>query len=388
LTRGPLLIVGASGRAAAASALRAGFEPFVIDLFADADTKRLGPVRACPAGEFPDGLVRLTRGRKGVPLLYTGGLENHPELIARLSAARPLYGNGPESLVKVRDPVALSAACAARGFPHPEVRSAGQKLPKSGRWVWKPVAGSGGIGVRFASPADLRRPGGLPPTHVLQKFVPGRRMSAVFVSRRRQCELVGVTTQLVGEPWVHARPFGYAGTVGPVEPPAGLFNLGYEISTWADLRGIWGLDFILRGGVPVPIEVNPRYPASVEVLELACGVPLLDRHAAVFEHELPSLRTRPRRCRVVGKAVYYAPHRLTTPKVGPWSESEVYAATVWRRPDSADIPNPGTVIESGHPVLTILTEADTEADCLVRLKTRAAELDHFFRHTPAAESRP
>ena len=37
---GRILILGASARAAAASALRAGLEPFAIDLFADRDTRQ------------------------------------------------------------------------------------------------------------------------------------------------------------------------------------------------------------------------------------------------------------------------------------------------------------------------------------------------------------
>lgn len=380
--RGPLLIVGASGRAAAASARRAGFDPVVVDVFADADTKRLAEARQCPPAAYPRGLLRYTRGPRHAPLMYTGGLENHPDLIARLCRSRALYGNGPEALRLVRDPVALAAACRARGLPFAEARCPAEGLPKTGRWLRKPRAGSGGVGIRVADTADVTADA----SAVFQRFVPGRRMSAVFVSRHRECELVGVTEQLVGERWTHARPFGYAGSLGPVEPPPGLLRLGCAITDWADLRGIWGLDFILRNGSPVPIEVNPRYPASVEVIELACGVALLDRHAGVFEETRPRSLTRPRKCRAVGKAIYYAPHRLTVPAIGPWQEAVVYAATVWRRPDFADVPEPGSVVEPGHPVLTILTEAGTDAECLARLKRQAAELDRHFKHTPTAEA--
>ena len=38
-----------------------------------------------------------------------------------------------------------------------------------------------------------------------------------------------------------------------------------------ELRGVFGVDFILHDGSPCVVEVNPRYPASVEVLEHATG---------------------------------------------------------------------------------------------------------------------
>ncbi|MBL8864784.1 MAG: ATP-dependent carboligase, partial [Planctomycetia bacterium] len=73
-----LLIVGASGRAAAASARRTGFEPFVLDLFADADTERLATVWKLPFDQYPHGFVELAKRVPPMPWMYTGGLENYP----------------------------------------------------------------------------------------------------------------------------------------------------------------------------------------------------------------------------------------------------------------------------------------------------------------------
>ena len=41
------------------------------------------------------------------------------------------------------------------------------------------------------------------------------------------------------------------------------------------LAGWFGVDFILRDGIPWPVEINPRYTASVEIHELASGRSLL-----------------------------------------------------------------------------------------------------------------
>jgi predicted ATP-grasp superfamily ATP-dependent carboligase len=154
------------------------------------------------------------------------------------------------------------------------------------------------------------------------------------------------------------------------------------------------VDFVLDEERPQPIEVNPRYPASVELLDFAYREPMLKWHIECAdalntgdddtEWREPTGFTRHS---VIGKAIYYAPHRLTFPVSGPWDDSVRRAADVWRRTDFADVPHPGEVIEAGHPVLTILTEADTEAECLSRLQSRAAELDRLFGFpTPEGES--
>ena len=54
--------------------------------------------------------------------MYTGGLENYPDVIAAIAAERPLWGNGPDVLAKVRDPFALAAVLARPDLPHPKVR--------------------------------------------------------------------------------------------------------------------------------------------------------------------------------------------------------------------------------------------------------------------------
>src|SRR5262249_25634739 len=51
------------------------------------------------------------------------------------------------------------------------------------------------------------------------------------------------------------------------------------------LRGLFGVDFVLEGGRPWVVEVNPRYTASVEILELAGHRSFLREHAAAFDRD-------------------------------------------------------------------------------------------------------
>jgi predicted ATP-grasp superfamily ATP-dependent carboligase len=225
-------------------------------------------------------------------------------------------------------------------------------------------------------------------------------MSAVYVNMPWRVYMLGTTLQLVGQRWLHAKPFAYCGNVGPWDLPETatqrLCEVGRVLTPFGPRFGLFGVDFVLSDDDrPHVIEVNPRYPASVEVLEYGFGVPMLKWHVdcarCLDEDDDPDAEWigptgSPRRT-VVGKAIYYAPHRIAFPASGPWDDSARRAADVWCRPDFADVPHRGEVIEAGHPVLTILTEADTESECLSRLQSRAAELDRLFGFpTPEGET--
>ena len=54
-----LLILGASVRAAAFSALRAGLRPWCVDLFADLDLRANCPALVIDASRYPNGLAAL-----------------------------------------------------------------------------------------------------------------------------------------------------------------------------------------------------------------------------------------------------------------------------------------------------------------------------------------
>ncbi|MEO2089114.1 MAG: ATP-grasp domain-containing protein [Gemmataceae bacterium] len=379
-----LLIVGASGRAAAASAIRAGFEPFVIDLFADADTKRLCPTLRCPFDDYPHGFIELAKHAPPGPWMYTGGLENHPEVVAAISQGRRLWGHEPVQFANVRDPFRLFSLLTVHAYRCAQVCPVAGIQPK-GRWLTKKLNSGGGrdirdeyLGVEHST------------NSYLQEFIPGTPASALYVSTPWKVDLLGLSTQLIGTPWLHAKPFEYAGNFAP-HPPSDadwmmMERLGWLFNQYGLKLGLFGVDYIRTDGHPVPIEVNPRYTASVEVYELACRVSVLQKHRAgvtclddgadrntdwAADSELKATR-------VVGKGVYYATAPITFPASGPWDDSLVRCADVWRRPDYADIPEPGALIEPGQPVLTIFAEADSEAACVAELKRRAAGLDQLF----------
>jgi predicted ATP-grasp superfamily ATP-dependent carboligase len=340
-------VVGASARAAVHSLARAGFSAWSIDLFADRDLKRVAECAVCPSERYPDAIPELAKQFPPGPVLYTGGLENHLHILRELTSTRELWGNPADVVERVRDPFTLFPLLANAGFTVPRLVACGEPCPREGRWLRKPLRSGGGLGIRFARAGEPASP-----HHYFQEFIDGLSMSVVFCGTT----LLGETEQLIGERWLHAKGFTYCGNIGPGD---GVAFPAFPLP----LRGVWGLDFVLRNKQAFVVEVNPRYTAAVEVLEFARGI------AALREEPNP----------LVGKAIYYAPHTLRFPQSGPWDADLVGDFDPWRLPGFADIPDAGSTIETGHPVFTFFATGSTPAEVRKRLQSRASELNALFQ---------
>jgi predicted ATP-grasp superfamily ATP-dependent carboligase len=307
--------------------------------------------------------------------MYTGGMENKLATIRAIAGDRSLWGNGARALRIVRNPAVWRQLAEKAGLLCPAVEMSGH-IPRAGRWLAKPLAGAGGAGIRFVSRSTDR----LPAAYYLQQYMEGDSYAAAYVANGRSARLLGITRQLVGQNWLGAAPFHYCGSIGPLFlSPAirsALERFGNVLTVAAQLRGLFGVDFILHDQTPFPVEINPRYTASMEVLEAGLDVPVVARHAQVFDPaiQLPSReRMRPS---VVGKAVLFARRTITFPTAGPWLSVLAPSESMLGCPSLADIPAAGQLIKKKSPILSMFVSAETEADCFVKLRDVAADLDH------------
>jgi predicted ATP-grasp superfamily ATP-dependent carboligase len=140
------------------------------------------------------------------------------------------------------------------------------------------------------------------------------------------------------------------------------------------------VDCVLRGNVPWPVEVNPRFTASIEVLEFGAGVPAMALHRAVFDTEAPNVPADPqeRMTGVVGKSILFARAPLVFPTDGPWMATLQSPPPLGAMPDFADIPHPGERIAAGRPILTFFVRAESAAACIGKLRAIARHLDHWL----------
>src|SRR6266540_5551448 len=148
-----VLIAGVSARALAESAVRAGYRVLAVDGFGDLDLRRVAEVRLARDARgraSPGAAVRAAQGARAEAVVYVASFENHPRAVRALAAGRTLWGNPPEVLARVRDPLLVAATLARHGLATPAVRAA---APRSG-------GGEGGGGGGPAGRAKPGRPGG------------------------------------------------------------------------------------------------------------------------------------------------------------------------------------------------------------------------------------
>ena len=356
----PLIIIGASARAAAFSAHRAGYTPYWLDQFGDVDLRQR--FRGEIITKYPKEAVALIGKAPDASFIFTGALENHPDVLEELCRQRTLLGNKRPVCHSVRDPSGLHEVLRRNHIPCPDIRTGADLVATPSDWLIKPRSGSGGIGVGFYDGGNARA------DCYLQQYLKGDSFSAVYIGGRGDCRLLGVTRQLVGMPEFHAREFGYCGSIGPVVLDASdtkqWNRIGAVVSGEFGLRGLFGVDAIRQGDKIYPVEVNPRYTASVEVLELALGIHAVKLHSDVCGNRLTGIESRVPR-RLFGKAILYAPEDLT------FRNFTRAGFTI------ADIPAQGTKIKQGQPILTIMVTGNTIKSISRELKQAA---DHITSH--------
>lgn len=389
-----LLILGGSTRAAASSAVRAGFRPICADRFGDEDLLRLATV--LPVRDYPHGLVEAVQSLSPTPWIYVGALENEPELIAAISRQHPLLGNSPEVLQRVRNPFWIERTLRDGKLPALQ-NIAEDDLPPSGKqWLKKPLRSGGGIGIRLWNGA--RHDGDL--KGYFQERRAGRSISAIFIATSLGVHFIGASEQLIGLEAGAPSEFGYAGSIGPIEVSRNtshwIQQIGTLLANESGLRGLFGCDFILVDDVPWLTEINPRYTASVEVLERAISWPLLKWHVlaclnnmAQLDRELPltdgaleSMAPTSRKT-IVGKRIVFSANDSVAIEL----EKRVAADScrpnsIWRmnNEDSslADIPAPQSPLFAGWPICTVFACETTVAECRKVLELRANAISRWI----------
>lgn len=365
-----LIVAGVTTRALAQSAARAGWRVTAVDAFGDQDLRAVAAVvgaRASGHERFSaTAAARAAREIEARAAAYTSNFENYPDAVALLSSGRRLLGNPPYVLEQIRNPLLLMRALKRRGFTVPETRASAPLLSDARPWLRKPRRSGGGHGT-----APWRRDR-VPRSAYLQARIAGTPGSISFLADGRRITTIGISRQLVGERSFGAGRYRYCGSIlsgGPeplfaraAEVAANAAALAAAVTEEFGLVGLNGLDFIARDGVPYPIEVNPRYSASMELVERASRskLSLFELHARACQGRLPDgVRIRPT---VTGKAVVFARR-----------DASVGRAT-WPGIDIADIPRPGERIARGRPICTVFAEADDARQCHARLVRAAARV--------------
>jgi len=366
-----VLIVGVSTRAAAQSAARAGFSVTAIDAFADLDQHPAVRAEAVRGRFTPDAAVRRACEIAADAVVYLSNIDNHPALVGALARGSALWGNAPDVLRKARNPARVADALRSRGLAAARAcRRPGVAAQSPASWLLKPIASGGGRGIRVWDGSAVPR------GRYLQEMVAGVPGSVAFVAAGGRVVPIGLSRQLAGERAFGAAGYRYCGSIlaaagdPQFEDDERLTDAACRLAAAAaeafGLVGVNGVDFIARGGVPYAIEVNPRWSASMELVERVYGLSVFGAHAAACaEGRLPAFdlrRARAGTCGAVGRAIVFARRDLRTGDTRAWL----------RDPDIRDVPSPGQRIAAGRPVCTVFAAGRDSTTCLAALAARAA----------------
>ena len=359
-------------RAMAESARRAGYRVAAIDAFGDLDLLAVADhvVRCAPYSA--DRAARLAGGLPSDAVAYNSNFENNPTAVARLARGRELWGNRPNVLAGVRNPLTLARSLARLGFATPITRASAPAARPSDpitQWLLKPRRSGGGHAI---IPWSGRKR--VPRRSILQERLRGIPASIIFAADGEHAVPLGLSRLLTGDRRVGAAGYRYSGNVlaaagDPMLPRdeellVRVTALATAVTRAFGIAGVNGIDFIARAGVPYPVEVNPRYTASMELAERHYGISIFAAHASALHGELTDFDLAHARARsrgALGKAIVYARRDVT-----------VGDTTAWLSDDTVrDIPPPQTRIPRGRPICTVFATGRDGASCYGNLIARA-----------------
>jgi len=153
-----------------------------------------------------------------------------------------------------------------------------------------------------------------------------------------------------------------------------------ELARWLTatygLSGLHGVDFIYDGERCWVVEINPRYTASMELMELAGGLPIFKLHIDACLGIMPpehkdTLAALPADTACFGKSILYADSDLEImgheASLAEWIEA-------LRRMGIRDISKPGTFVPQGAPLVTLIASGRDRSTCLYELDQLAQDV--------------
>jgi len=378
-----IAIAGFSVRAAAQCAKRQGFEVVAIDMCADRDL--LSECIVHLRLDDPNWPSVLNSLYPSAPLLLAGGMEQRIELLAQCHLATKRPGPNGSQLAAMRNSRNWEdwANSSEIGWPltiH-RLQDVVQILNQSpnGPWLLKSLQSAGGIGIsELVDKLEQRATDHMKQMNAyIQKRLQGETVGITFLSSEFGCAVVGAAAALPA-PARTARKFVYRGSLGPIRLPSQLVDklqrFANVASKESQILGLWQADFLLDKNELTLLEINPRWSASMDLLDAQLNLHLVEMHVASV-CKLLSPRSFERFNRycldqfdkqhnsMLGKLIVYAGVPMTITN----AQSDTWWAHRWERSTHgadnqvqyADIPTAGTSISQGDPLLSVLTTGNS-----------------------------
>ena len=202
----------------------------------------------------------------------------------------------------------------------------------------------------------------------------GQSYGSTFVVNDDGCQMIGTASQIIGDEKFGAATdsFTYCGSIGPMKLAANMETqvaaIGDAVAREFGLRGVFGVDWVLDSDSQVwLIEINPRVPASAELYERSGVIDGLFK-AMLQRTKLEFFDT----AIFHGKAIVYSNFEKAI-RVSKSFSDEIWAAR--NEPAGfADIPMPGTIVQPGAPICSLLGISPDHDSLQRQLESRAGDI--------------
>jgi predicted ATP-grasp superfamily ATP-dependent carboligase len=387
-----LLLVGIDLVGLAYSAKKAGHRVCAVDYFGDIDLQnicdkylsflhqRAGQSTGNMMLQFnPNAFVMMTKSLNEIEkidgILLSSGLDDSFNTLSELNGLIDIIGNHPEVIYRVRDKESFFNEIRKLKISHPKTVKV-MSLEEAKSWarnfgfpvILKSLKGFSGFDVRKVDEQkhieetyhelNLNKNG-----VIIQEYIKGRNVSISFISSTNNCRILTFNEQLLGLQEVYqSEPFGYCGNVVPMEIKDSTMkeceSIASIISTHFGLMGSNGIDFVISdSGIPYLIEVNPRFQGTLECVERILNINLVKIHIdACIRGVLPKCLNKS--SKFATRLILYAPKRLNAPDLTSFMNIR-------------DVPLPGSIIEKGEPLCSVISE-DKNRSCALRKAYRIA----------------
>ncbi|MBT8507768.1 ATP-dependent carboligase [Methanomicrobiaceae archaeon CYW5] len=357
--KGTVLIAGFATRHVVQSAWRAGYEVCAIDHFCDQDLTWY-------AKEWS-----IFEELDQIPSLIEDYINRYPiDAIITTSGAETIAGDPrfcgtpPDIAGRFLDKSRIQEFFLETGIPAPAV------LPEGVYPAFiKPLNGAGGWRnslVRTEAEEEAWRELWPDDPYIRQTPISGTPCSVSCIANGTEARAIAVNEQFMrggdGE-----RAFGFAGACTPfaTEETEALADIAERIVTASGCVGSVGVDFIVSEDGIYAIEINPRFQATLDIVEESLARSVFDLHLDACRGRIPPVRPLP--AGYVARTILFADHDL---RVG--DDLKHLAPAV------ADIPWKGTEIEEGSAVISVYGRGSSRDEALSLLDKTITQVREYM----------
>ena len=326
-----VLVAGFATRHVVQSAFGAGYEVYAVDHFCDQDLSLYAKetLRFEELDDLFPAVEEMCGHHTPDIIVATSGAEAMP--------ARDLCGTPPDRVKRFLDKLMTHQFFADLGITVPVL------LPEGIYPVMlKPRTGSGGWRNKVVENADARKVwisqfGDIP--SISEEVVDGIPCSVCCIADGSAAVAIATNRQILRG--TGDAKYGFSGSVTPFQDAMykHLVSAAERIAGASGCLGTIGIDFI-SGKDLYAIEINPRFQATLDTVEMATGINLFSAHIMACQGRLPD--KRPSFRQVASRRILFADHDMM-----------VGSNLLRLFPIVADIPWPGTCFEEGQAVISV-----------------------------------